>query len=526
MALTPRDLILPRDLKFDSPLLKDPAWVQQATAQLISRFPHKISWFLDHSYNPHFYQLWAHCSVDENNFLTRFRSLVAGRRGGKSLSAAWETAYYLLNPAQWWLDVRGEVNTEDAWWWFLAKDHKQGLPGLIIFRQVLAKCGLQNKKDYIENKQDKFFEFSNARIDMRSAEDPSSLVGAGLNGLWCDEAAKIQTDEAWEKVRPCLSDKLGIGLFTTTPEGKNWLHSEFHADDKKDRRDINRVEYRSLDNPYFPKAEWDVLLETYHPLAFQREYMASFDAFAGRDLPGEWLEPFYTWDDLPRKEGSTGNNPGDFNLDYYIGIDPAISMAHNADYFALSVIGIPKDSASQAYLIESFRLRVSFAEQLELIRRYQSMYRPVYIGIENVAYQRVLVEQASRLDNAPNVIGIPAPGSKPERIISMSPSFRANKVHIRGDHKEFIDEWLNFDTTNKNAQDDILDSVEIALRTAGFINEIPMSLAGNEKAAEHPDKWIFDAQPKEVNLENLADDEDADAYGDILDTADDWYLYE
>lgn len=510
------------DLIFSDPLLQNQKWIQEQTAIMIARFPHKINFFIEHGYNPHYFQLFFHTSVDDEGKLSRWRSLVAGRRGGKTISAAWEFAYYTLHPDRWWMDAHGRENNEDAWNWSLSKDHKVGLASLITFRQVLKACGLQNKKDYNENRQDKYFEFERGRIDFRSAEDPSSLVGSGLNLLWIDEAAKLPTDEAWTVVRPCLSDKQGSGIFTTTPEGTNWFYQEFHADDKKERKDISRIEFRSIDNTYFRKEEWDVLLETYHPLAFRREYMASFHAFAGRDLPGDWLH-YYTWDDLPRIEGK----PGVYNLDYYIGCDPAISVADSADFFALSVIGVPKGSANRAFLIESVRKHINFAEQLDIIQEYQAKYRPVYIGVEQTAYQRVLVQQASRLDSSPNVIGVDAKGSKVERIISMSPSFRLAKITIRQDNKDFIDEWLAFDTKNKNAQDDILDSVEIALRIAGIISEDPVEIPGGLKASvEHPQKWIFDAQPKEVNLENPDDDADADAYGDILNIVDDWYLYE
>lgn len=507
-----------QDLRFDNPNLRDPAWVQQHTAKLIGRFPHKIGWFLDHGYSPHLFQLHFHCSTDDEDNLTRFRSLVAGRRGGKTLSAAWELAYYILHTKQWWLDARGLERDEDAHWWSLSKDHTVGRPSRMALRQVLKQCGLQANKDYKENLQDKHFIFNNGLIEFRSAEDPRSLVGAGLHGIWLDESAKIPSDEAWEIARPCISDKRGIGIFTTTPEGKNWFFEEFHAEDKLSRPNISRIEYRSLDNTYFEQAEWNELLETYHPLAFKREYMASFDAFAGRDLPGDWLH-YYTWDDLPKVE----DKPHLYDLDYYIGCDPAISIADNADYFALSVIGVPRKGGNIAYVIESVNLHIPFAEQLDIIKDYQLKYNPVYIGIEQTAYQRALVQQAQRLDSGPNVIGVDARGTKVERIISMSPAFRLSKVLIQQTNKRFIDEWLDYDTSNKNANDDVLDSVEIALRIAGVISQDPAEYAHGDKATVvHRDAWIHAQQPKPVDPEEY-DPEDADTYTTIFDQDDAWY---
>lgn len=514
------------DLKFNDPRLRDEGWVKEQSGLLIQRFPKKIGWFMEKGYQPHFYQLWFHCATDEDDRLSRWRSLVAGRRGGKTLSAAWEMAFYTIHPKEWWKDAHGIDSEEDAWWWALSADHKVGLPSLLMFRSVLKSAGYLANKDYKENRQEKFFEFSNARVDYRSGDNPSSLVGAGLHGIWVDEAAKLQTDEAWTIVRPCLSDKMGCGIFTTTPEGRNWFYREFHDESTYADPDITRIEYRSIDNPYFRQEEWAKLQETYHPLAFQREFMASFSAFAGRDLPGDWLEPFYTWDDLPRVDGKIGNSPDCFDLDYYIGVDPAISVADNADFFGLSVIGVPKGTANRAYVIESINEHISFAEQLDKIREYELLYRPVYIAIEDVAYQRALVQQAARLDVAPNVIGVPAKGTKVERIMSMSPTFRVGKAQVQATNKRFVEEWVNYDVNNKHAEDDVLDSVEIALRVAGVISEEPMQYPGGAKATViHPDKWIHDQQPKPIPEEDW-DDGDDYLYGSIMNTADDAWYYE
>ncbi len=475
------------DLKFDDAII-DPQFIKSKTVELIQRYPHKINWFLERGYSPHFYQLWFHCAQTDN-LLTRWRSLVAGRRGGKTLSAAWEMSYYMINPERWWIDNHGEYSAENPWWWFVAKDHTVGLAGLLTFREVMAKSGLKINVDYKENRNDRFYEIGNGRIDFRSAENPASLVGSGLNGLWIDESAKIPTDEAWLVVRPCLSDKRGSGIFTTTPEGKNWFYEYFHSPESKKNKHISRVEYRSIDNTYFRTSEWEEQLKTYPPLAFKREYMASFDAFTGRDLQGDWLN-WYDWEDLPLRDGVTkGVHPNDFDLDYYVGVDPAISVAHSSDHFAVAILGVPKKAANRAYLIDIQKHHIKFAEQLDLINDIQLKYNPVSIGIEQTAYQLALVQQAERLESFPNILGIKAGGKKIERIISMSPAFRTARVLLRKDQKEFIDEWLDYDTENKNANDDALDATEIALRSAGILTEQPVKVLSKEP--ETLSDWVW-----------------------------------
>lgn len=498
-----------QDLRFDNKIIT-PEFIKSKTVELIQRYPHKINWFLERGYSPHFYQLWFHCSQHEGH-LTRWRSLVAGRRGGKTLSAAWELAYYMCNPSQWHIDVHGEYSTDKAWWWFLAKDHTVGLAGKLTFREVMTKTGLVLGVDYKENRNDQYFEYSDgSRIDFRSAEAPASLVGAGLNGIWIDESAKIPNEEAWLTVRPSLSDKRGIGIFTTTPEGKNWFYDHFHSPDAQRDETIARVEYRSIDNTYFHQSEWEEQLLKYPPLAFKREYMASFDAFSGRDLQGDWLK-YYKWEDLPLKTGCQTSllNMGVYDLDYYIGVDPAISVATNADHFALAVIGVPRAAANMAFLIDILKVHKKFAEQLDLINDYNEKYNPQLIGIEQTAYQHALVQQAQRLESHPNIQGIVAQGKKVERIVSMSPAFRVGKVLIRADQKEFIDEWLDYDTENKHANDDALDAVEIALRTAGILTEQPVKLLSHRSSGDPIQDWIHSKQFK--SPQELEDSYDPDA---------------
>jgi hypothetical protein len=57
------------------------------------------------------------------------------------------------------------------------------------------------------------------------------------------------------------------------------------------------------------------------------------------------------------------------------------------------------------------------------------------------------------------------------------------KIHER--QNDFIDEWIGYDSQIRNPKDDVLDAVELALRTAGILlgpvkdNTPPQWLVGN-----------------------------------------------
>lgn len=446
--------------KFDQPSM-----TEREIAEYAAPFAIKLAWFITHNYKPHYYQTLFHTLHDpQANILCRFRHLVAGRRGGKTLSAAWEVLYYVLHPEEFHREAHNEEKARPLHVWVLTKDHPAGVPALLNFREVIQEAGLVAGADYKENRSLHWFEFANGSfVQFKTADEPEGLRGAGLDILWMDEAAFIPHARAWEVVRPALSDKLGLVISTTTPSGKNWFYDEFWSEDALKDRAQGSVEYRSLDNPYFPAQEWKDVQRLYHPMLFKQEYMASFDSMQGKELLGEWLH-YYTDDDLPRVK----DNPKLYDLNYYIGVDPAISLSDRADRFAISVIGVTKKS-DQAYLIDQFAGRIPFPEQVDLIGYWHQKYKPFAIGIEKNAYQAALAQQAMRLSGMPPIAAIWTKGKKPERILGMSPMFKLGRIKIKKEHRDFIAEWLDYDSELKNPKDDCLDSVELALRTAGVV---------------------------------------------------------
>lgn len=418
----------------------------------------KLWWFLDHDYLPHPFQMAFHFNTDPTTGrLCRHRHLVAGRRGGKTISAAWDMLFYVLHPAAFHMDAHGVENDRALHGWVLTKDYPLGMAALLAFREVLKAAGLTAGVDYKENRGNRWFEFNNGSfVQFKTADNPETLRGAGLDILWMDESAIIPNKDAWEVTRPALSDKLGVVLSSTTPSGKNWFYQEFWSDAAKLNPAHSRVEYRSIDNPYFPQEEWIAEKIRMHPMLFAQEYMASFDSFAGKELQGDWLH-YYEREEL---EG--------LKLRKVIGVDPAISLSDDADRFAISLIGVTEDN-SQAYLLEQWAGRIPFPEQVEKIQSWWVKYSPMYISVEKVAYQIALVQQLQRLPGLPPISAVPAKGKKFERILSMAPLFQLERIKIRKDHVDFINEWLDFDSTLSNPSDDCLDSVEIALRGAGVV---------------------------------------------------------
>lgn len=433
-------------------------------------FPQKLYWFLKGGYKPHMWQAAFHSSRDERGRLLRFRHLVAGRRGGKTLSAAWEVVFYCLYPSIFHMDAYGIESERPLWVWVLAKDHEVGFPARQAILQVLDESNLQVGKDYKYNKTDKKIEFENGTLlQFKSADDPQSLRGAGLDILWIDEAAFVPSREAWDVVFAALANKTaGIVITTTTPHGKNWFFEEFwSASAKRDPKQF-RVEYTSLDNPFLDREVIEHARIHSHPTVFKQEFLASFDAMEGVALSGDWLLYYTVGDPGPGDIPLPRNDKGTVALRKFIGVDPAVSLADSADYFAMCLIGLSADN-TQAYVLDTYKDRIQFPDQIDKIREWFLKYRPELIGIESNAYQRALEQMASRMEGLPGIVPVFSRAKKIERIMGMGPLFKIGKVRIHRDHHNFVDEWVGYDPNVRNPRDDLLDATEIALGLAGVM---------------------------------------------------------
>jgi phage terminase large subunit-like protein len=432
----------------------------------VAPYAMKFHWMGSHGYQPHPYQGLFH-SMARTGKIMRFRHLVAGRRGGKTLSAAWEVAYYCTHPEAFWMDTQGIVSSEKLWVWCITKTFRAGRPALLTFLEVLRKAGLEKDRDFTFNKTDRIVEFPNGTVvEFRSAENEDDLRGPGLHILWMDEAAFIPSESPYLIVSPALAQTKGMLITTTTPNSKNWYHDMWWGEEDQDP-DVGSVEYWSIDSPYFPVEEWKRYQRYYHPLMFEQEFKASFDAMVGLDLRGDWLT-YHTLEEL-EEEGYYNPKTRKYRkLSLYMAVDPAISVSERADHFAMALIGVA--DTGRVFLLETFKSKIDFADQLQMIHQWHMRYRPTLIGIESVAYQKVLSQQAARLSGLPPIVPMLQAGAKNDRIMGMSPIFKIGKISVLKTHRDFQHEWINFIYKNRDNEDDVLDAVEMALRTAGSLH--------------------------------------------------------
>lgn len=113
-----------------------------------------------------------------------------------------------------------------------------------------------------------------------SADRPDSLEGGQVRAAWVDEAGQIKL-ASWQAIQRRLGVKMGRCLLTTTPYSLNWLKTEFFDRWKKGDPDYDVVQFSSIDNPYYPQAEYQRASRTLDRRIFEMRYMGLFRKMAG-----------------------------------------------------------------------------------------------------------------------------------------------------------------------------------------------------------------------------------------------------
>ena len=199
--------------------------------------------------------------LEVHNSDARFKVLSAGRRWGKTRLGVNEC-----------LDAASKGGR--AWW--VSPSYKTSEVGWRPLRQIARK--IPNAEVRLVDRMVTLP--GGGFVAVRSADNPDSLRGEGLDFVVMDECAFMQK-EAWtEAIRPALSDRLGKALFISTPKGRNWFWENY-------QRGINQEEgwqswtFPTVNNPYIEASEVEAAKRDLPEIIYRQEYLAEFVDDAG-----------------------------------------------------------------------------------------------------------------------------------------------------------------------------------------------------------------------------------------------------
>ena len=267
------------------------------------------------AYDPHDYQRQLHAlQLCGDADYKRFVAACCGRRGGKTYGgAAHFSARVLLdleqklaghgrwqgNPHHTWERGEGREPRPFLHYWVIAPTYALLDEPKMALQRTLGRV---EEGGVIVHQTDRtWWLLGGVRVDFKSGDRPDRLVSVGLDGLWCDEAARLKPLVWRDNLRPTLSDKQGWALFTTTPLGKNWFWEDAWARGDEDAAEelagmrdgtaedildpqFACISWRTADNTSIPELaeEMEIARRQMPDALFLRNYYASFEAFEGQ----------------------------------------------------------------------------------------------------------------------------------------------------------------------------------------------------------------------------------------------------
>lgn len=203
-----------------------------------------------------------------------------------------------------------------------------------------------------------------------SMQDSDSAEGAtNVKGIWIDEAGKIRYN-AWINLLARSSFSQCPIMITSTPYALNWMYKDVYLPwSKGTREDIKIIQFRSCDNPYFPKAEYELQKKILDPRIFAMKYEGTFQRMAGLVYPeldeANYIERHY---------------PPQHFYDYYAGVDIGF-----ANPFAIVVRAIKKDGSQDIQVAEFYRSFLNPVERTNVLKQFNQVYKfkQIYVDSAN-----------------------------------------------------------------------------------------------------------------------------------------------
>ena len=334
----------------------------------------------------------------------RFRVCAAGRRFGKSrLGSA--------------LCVSEGLKGKRAWW--IAPSYPVAMVGWLMIKKLSAKIpGVKIKQgDYTVE-----YPYG-GEVRVRSADNPDSLRGEGLDFVVMDECAFMRK-EAWtEAIRPALSDRQGKALFISTPKGRNWFWENY-------MRGVNGEEgwqswtFPTSSNPYIEASEIEAARRDLPEIIYRQEYLAEFIESDGgvfrRVQEAAVLQP---------REPQAGRQ-------YVAGVDVASSV----DFTVVSVL----DAESKEMVYMDRFNRVDYPVLINRLESVYHRYRLTSMVVESNSIGRPVIDEL--VTRGLNIVPFTTTSATKQAIIqSLQSAFENGQILVL-DEPVLVGELLSFES--------------------------------------------------------------------------------
>lgn len=321
---------------------------------------------------------------------SRFKVLCCGRRFGKTkllMIAGLEGQGSLTRMVEdedgnsYDHPMKGALEGAKGWW--IAPNHPQAT---LIWDELKFYCkGIWESKNEVERR---IIFPGGGEITVKSAVDPDSLRGPGLDFALLDEFAHMNSQAWFKAIRPALSDKKGWAIIASTPNGDNEFKDMFDA--VPGRKDWARWQKPSSSNPLMTTDELEDAREDVGPYVFAQEYLAEFVTPGGGMWKDEWFQSF---EETEAGFLCNGQYLRRADLMVFQCVDLAASKKKTADFTVCTTFGY---HASTRFLLilDCIAGRLGGHEINPMVKRQQDKWAPVWSGYEHAATQLNMIDLA------------------------------------------------------------------------------------------------------------------------------------
>lgn len=321
----------------------------------------------------------------------RFQVLATGRRWGKSRLGSLRCVY-------------AASQGKRAWW------VAPSFPMASIGWRMIKQLGRQLPKAEIREVDRMITLPGGGWVQVRSADNPDSLRGEGLDFLVVDECAFVKEDAWSEALRPALSDRKGRAYLISTPKGRNWYWRAW-AHGQEGGEEWHSWQLPTGSNPYIDPAEIEAAKGMLPERVFAQEYQAQFLDDAGG-----------VFRHVMDAATATASGP-QAGADYVIGVDWG---KHN-DYTAMAVLSV---DGGMVHLDRSNQ--IDYAVQLGRLRTLAEQYQPAAIIAESNSMGEPLIEMLQR-DGLPVTAFQTTNATKSAAIDALALAFEQATIRILPD---------------------------------------------------------------------------------------------
>lgn len=313
------------------------------------------------------------------------------------------------------------------------------------FTPIAKRMGMPFKWE----KQKRTFHAGNGYIDFRSADNPENWEGFGYKGVFLNESGIILKNRyLWDNaVQPMMLDYPDSWLIAMgTPKGKMYKGQKHPFFDLYEQAENNnsywRKSYSTFDNPFIRREDIDEMISTMPKSVVRQEIYGEFIDTENSMLKREYIR--------------YGEPPED--VDYYFGVDLAVSQDLKADYTSICVIAV--DEEKRIYIVEFDRFREHFHVILQRINNLAKKYSPKIIAVEKVQAQAYVIQELLRNTTLP-IKPITPDKKKEVRFYSLLARYEGGLVyHTKGRGvQDYENEVLDFPD---GEHDDMVDSAVYA----------------------------------------------------------------